>query len=227
MIYLLTDYINNPLLSTFNESLCDNDITKYNLDIDSLGFKHKVMTPWNNSCISPVEGICLNLKMVYKINKNYKQNEDIYNALISTKKMKIKGYPNEEILFHGTSTENIIKIINSGFNRDYNIRGAYGRGTYFSNQATIASKYCKKIGNNNHNNNTTYYAMLACKTYIGISTIGRQYMNRDELYMNDKVTQYDSLVNDLLNPVIYVINRDYHAIPCFILIFTRNLCNGC
>ena len=218
MIFMLSEG-SNSLLSHFNELLCDDDVRPIEVNQLDLGLKHKLMTPWNASCISRPEGVCLNLERIYKINKNAKQNEDIYNALISTK--KIKGYINEEMLFHGTSFENITKIINTGFNRDYNIHSMYGKGTYFSNQALIASKYCKKIGN------TNYYAMLACKTYIGVSTVGRQYMNKNELYMNDKVTQYDSLVNDLMNPAIFVINRDYHAIPCFILIFTRNVCNGC
>ena len=46
-------------------------------------------------------------------------------------------------------------------------------------------------------------------------------MNEQELYKEDKVTQYDSLVNDLDNPSIFVINRDYHAVPIFVILFTK------
>ena len=40
-------------------------------------------------------------------------------------------------------------------------------------------------------------------------------MNDDELFMNDKQTRYDSLVNDINNPTIFVINRDYQCCSLF------------
>ena len=49
------------------------------------------------------------------------------------------------MLFHGTSLDNITKIIYGGFNRDYNIKSLYGKGTYFSNEAKIAAEYCTKF----------------------------------------------------------------------------------
>ena len=45
-------------------------------------------------------------------------------------------------------------------------------------------------------------------------------MKDDKLFMDDGQTRYDSLVNDINNRTIFVINRDYRAVPCFILLFT-------
>ena len=61
--------------------------------------------------------------------------------------------------------------------------------------------------------------MLVCKVIVGEYTLGYKAMDKSLLYKPDKKTQYDSLVNDMENPTIYVINRDYHAIPVYIILF--------
>ena len=125
------------------------------------------------------------------------------------------SYSHTNCVYIGTTFENVSKIINTGFNRDYNITSVYGKGTYFSNQAKIAAQYCTTYDDRN------VYAMLACRVYVGDSTVGSYYMKKSELYKEDKVTQYDSLVNNTKNPSIFVINRDYHAVPCYIIVFTQ------
>ena len=157
---------------------------------------------------------------IYKININFKRNMDIYNAVIKTSKSKLNqnGLQNERMLFHGTSLKNLKSIIVNGFNRDHNIRGLYGKGTYFSNLASLASQYCQSFRPGI--DNLKFKAILVCKVFVGDSTIGRRNMNESELYKLDKVTQYDSLVDNLSTPKIFVINRDYHAVPCFIIVFT-------
>ena len=196
-------------LYTVNELLCDEDI-EFAMDYDQL--YQNMMNQW---CFSHMydddDDTILNIENVFKIQKNYQQNINIYNALLSIKKNK----GTEDMLFHGTSFDNITKIINTGFNRDYNITSLYGKGTYFSNEAKLAAGYCIEYEVDNY-----IYAMLACKVYIGDSTVGKANMDKSELYKDDKVTQYDSLVNDLDDPTIFVINRDYHAVPCFVIVFT-------
>ena len=205
----------SSFLNTVNDLLCDDDIKLVNqtngLSSDELF--NKMMIKWQSSCIYN-EYTTLNIENVFKIEKNYEQNMKIFNVLLSTKKNRGR----EDVLFHGTSFGNIAKIINTGFNRDYNVKSRYGKGTYFSNKARIAARYCTKY--DKENNFYTAYAMLACKAYIGEITKGREHMNDHELYKEDKVTQYDSLVNDLDNPTIFVINRDYHVVPCFVIVFT-------
>merc|ERR1712130_433350 len=144
-----------------------------------------------------------------KEEENYERNLLVYNELLSSKKIK-----NEKMLFHGTSLENIGKIIHNGFNRDFNQRSRYGQGTYFTNDASIAFKYAKQ-----QKADSKYYAMLACKVIVGQSTLGRRSMDQTSLFQPDGTTLFDSLVNDMDNPSIFVINRDYHAMPLYVLIF--------
>lgn len=192
----------------FNDLLCDGDIKPIKSGMSDDDIYYHMIFKWNMSC--RLDTVHLKMEQVYKIEQNFAANMSVYEALMSTKKKRGK----EEMLFHGTSLENMKKIIHGGFNRDYNIKSLYGKGTYFSNKARIAAEYCTKFDEKN------FFAMLACKTYVGESTVGRLMMGRNELYMDDKVTQYDSLVNDLDDASIFVINRDYHSVPCFIIVFT-------
>ena len=70
-------------------------------------------------------------------------------------------------------------------------------------QVLHAANYCKEYEDSNY-----VYAIIACKTYIGDSTVGTVDMSDSELYKDDKVTQHDSLVND------------NHVVPCFVIVFT-------
>ena len=182
-------------------------VNRDNYRINTNELYRDMMTKWDKTHYNAT------LLNVYSIKKNYKQNMNIYDALMNTMKGNKWKW---EMLFHGTSFENVKKIIDVGFNRDYNITSYYGKGSYFSNVAEIASRYCKA-----NEENGDVFVMLGCKVYIGESTIGRRNMDKKELYKDDKVTQYDSLVNDLDDPTIFVINRDYHAVPCFIIEFKR------
>eukprot|EP01083_Nonionella_stella_P294392 1000817_1 len=121
----------------------------------------------------------------------------------------------ESLLFHGTSIKNMDKIILNGFNRDYNKRCVYGKGTYFTKFAKTAASYSIK------DENLGLCGMLVCKVIIGNYGLGCLTMNDSSLYKSDGVQQYDSLVNDLYNPSIFVINRDYHAVPLYIILFKK------
>ena len=205
------NYNANKYWDTVNDWLCDYDVipSAYaSHDTFKDGFYLEMMNRWNNT--KTLDDVHLIAEHIFKIEKNYDQNMRIFNAVLRTKKYAGK----EQILFHGTTFANITKILNTGFNRDYNITSVYGKGTYFSNEAKIAAQYCTPFDDRN------VYAMLACRVYTGDSTVGSMYMRRDELYKEDKVTQYDSLVNDIDNPTIFAINRDYHAVPLFLIIFT-------
>lgn len=144
-----------------------------------------------------------------QIEKNRKQNTLIYENLLSTMHNK-----RERLLFHGTTFENVEKIILNGFNRDYNINAKYGKGTYFAKSARYAALYATKDEKSNA------WALLVCRCIVGKSGLGKQFMKQSELYDKDNpAQQYDSLVNDLNNPQIYVINRDYHAVPLYVILF--------
>lgn len=143
----------------------------------------------------------------------------VYNALLTAKQeeLKAKHVQNiERVLFHGTSFSNIAKIINNGFNRDFNRHHLYGKGTYFSCLASESAKYCE----NDDASDKEKYVMLVCKVIVGEYTVGTHDMDGSSIpYKPDKKTQYESCVNNVKNPTIFVINRDYHAIPTHIITF--------
>ena len=66
---------------------------------------------------------------------------------------------------------------------------------------------------------TNCYVVLYCRVITGDYTKGAQNMDEKHLYKSDGITQYDSLVDDINNPTIFVINRDYHALPTHIIVF--------
>jgi len=143
----------------------------------------------------------------------------VYDALLTAKRAELAGKDVPQIerdLFHGTSFGNIAKIVNNGFNRDFNRHHLYGKGTYFSCLASESAKYCE----NDDAADNERYVMLVCKVITGEFTLGRREMDGSSIpYKPDNKTQFESCVNHLQNPTIFVINRDYHAIPTHIITF--------
>mmetsp|Transcript_55643 Transcript_55643/g.92556 ORF Transcript_55643/g.92556 Transcript_55643/m.92556 type:complete len:662 (+) Transcript_55643:59-2044(+) len=140
----------------------------------------------------------------------------VYNALLNVAQI-------ERVLFHGTSAANVAKIVNSGFNRDFNRHHLYGRGTYFSSLASESAKYCENDDSNkddDDNADNGKFVMLVCRVIVGEFVQGTRKMDGASMpYKPDKKTQFESLVNDVQRPTIFVINRDYHAIPTHIITF--------
>mmetsp|Transcript_36304 Transcript_36304/g.58270 ORF Transcript_36304/g.58270 Transcript_36304/m.58270 type:complete len:128 (+) Transcript_36304:2-385(+) len=119
------------------------------------------------------------------------------------------------VLLHGTSFEAIEKIVENGFNRDYNIRSVYGKGVYFATDFDLAAQYSKSDTNG-------YLGMLVCDVIVGECAVGSFNMRQSALCKPGTNTQYDTLVNRLEDPDIYVVRRDYHAIPKYIVLYRRN-----
>ena len=143
----------------------------------------------------------------------------VYDALLQAKTQELKDkhvQHIERVLFHGTSSQNVAKIVNNGFNRDFNRTHRYGKGTYFSPLASESAKYCERDDEDDPRKNV----MLVCKVIVGEYCIGTHDMDGSSVpYKPDKKTQYESCVNKMVNPTIFVINRDYHAIPTHIITF--------
>eukprot|EP01084_Bolivina_argentea_P071328 129710_1 len=128
--------------------------------------------------------------------------------------LNIKSNPKWQYLYYGTSFEGAKKIIINGFNREYNKHTKYGYGTYLSSDASISSQHCIR-----YNKTTAVYCMLICKTLIGDCVQGYNDMKQITLIKADGYTRYDSIVDDINNPHIFVINKDYHSIPTYLITF--------
>ena len=119
----------------------------------------------------------------------------------------------ERYLFHGTSYDIIEKIVHNGFNRDFNKNAVYGKGVYFAKNAKCSHDYCTA-------NKNGKYHMLICRVIVGDYCKGTSDMQTIP-FKSDGITQYDSLVNNVSNPKIFVISRDYHCIPYYLVKYRK------
>lgn len=147
---------------------------------------------------------------VFKIIRKKKFNETIFNSITSS--MRNKG--NVKYLYHACAFENLSGIINEGFNRDYDKKLDSRKCTSFAPDPIRAAKYSKKF-----NSGSQARLMLQCKVIMGSSTIAKKDMTDDDLFNPETNTNYDSLVDDLDNPSIIMINKDYHAYPVYGIVF--------
>ena len=88
------------------------------------------------------------------------------------------------------------------------------QGVYFAKNAKYSVDYCK----NNANINNGKYCMLACRVLIGDITKGQK--NCDPPLKADGHTRYETMVNDINNPTIFVATRDYCALPVYYIWFS-------
>ena len=143
--------------------------------------------------------------------KSHLSRREVYEALLKTKTKELKDKNVKQIermLFHGTASKNVGKIVHGGFNRDVNKMSRYGKGTYFSSKASKSARYCDLFQDTRK--------MFVCKVIVGEYCIGTPNM-KSVPYKPDKKRRYESCVNKMENPTIFVINRDYHAIPTHII----------
>ena len=157
------------------------------------------------------------LKADYNIIKINNITTDKQNDLYESQLQKIcallqrdrKGA--EKYLWHG-SDYNIIKLIKqNGFDRSYSTTAVYGTGTYFAKKASysVGFGYCPlHLG---------YQYIMLCKVIVGDSINGRQSMKKMPKKLNGM--EYDTLVDDVNNPSIYVVWRDYRAVPMYLIKF--------
>ncbi len=109
----------------------------------------------------------------------------------------------EKQLFHGTCFESISSICEEGFKKDMNTVSAYGKGTYFSCQASFSWSYMKtaqKVGDAQIS--YMFFADILVPTY------------KDKL----KKTSVTSVNNDQ----IVVVSDDNFIYPQYVIAFHKN-----
>ena len=122
---------------------------------------------------------------------------------------------NEALLFHGTSAEAALKIAKDNF--DWRLAGShvgqrFGAGVYFTPDVNYASGYCSR----NQSDKCIIVGLVLIGDYtLGSSSIKRPPEKRD---LPDEL--YDSCVNDLLNPSIYVIFDHNQMYPLYKINFS-------
>jgi hypothetical protein len=140
-------------------------------------------------------------------------------VLYQTKKrdMEARGGagPNEMRLFHGTDEATVPKIANSAFNRSYCGKNAtaYGRGVYFASGASYSASNTYSTPNA-----IGEKRMFLCRVLAGAYTIGTGDMRVAP--PNSQGTFFDTTVDKLDNPSIFVIYHDAQAYPEYLITFT-------
>ena len=73
------------------------------------------------------------------------QNDEILQRFHAKKLEMMNTNPNvkQVQLFHGTDDSSIVPICTEGFKREYNKCSAYGKGTYFAQNASYSFNYMK------------------------------------------------------------------------------------
>ena len=83
--------------------------------------------------------------------------------------------------------------------------------------ATYSHGYCDRQGTNI--NGKKHKKMFVCNIIVGETCVGNGSMTVPPTKNDGK--QYDTLVNSITNPSIYVICKDYHAIPKYLITFRQ------
>ncbi|XP_030614073.1 protein mono-ADP-ribosyltransferase PARP14-like [Archocentrus centrarchus] len=147
------------------------------------------------------------------------QNPVLWKSLqLKKHKMEVKnGHKmNERRLFHGTCETTVPHINDHGFNRSYAGKNAalYGDGTYFAVNASYSASdtYSKP-------NQKGEKFMYVCQVLTGDFTLGKKGMVAPPVKNTSSTDRYDSVVDNMANPDMFVIFHDDHAYPEYLITF--------
>lgn len=147
---------------------------------------------------------------IFKVhNKSLQKLYDVQRDLM----YEIRGRDEaiESLLWHGTHYSVIESILNNGFDRNYagTRHGAlHGKGNYFCNEFTIAKSYCTAAPDG-------YITMLLCQVLTGKYCAGSQDLLEPPPMAKNPLDRYDSVVNNVVKPTIFVSFRDGLTYPMY------------
>ncbi|XP_026232456.1 poly(ADP-ribose) polymerase family member 14-related sequence 1 isoform X2 [Anabas testudineus] len=119
-------------------------------------------------------------------------------------------------LFHGTCHTTVDWINEHGFNRSYAGRNAtyYGNGTYFAVNASYSAHDTYSKPNTNGEK-----FMYLCQVLTGDFSLGQQGMIVPPEKSTGSVQKYDSVVDNMSKPSMFVIFHDSQACPEYLITF--------
>ncbi|XP_041840896.1 protein mono-ADP-ribosyltransferase PARP14-like [Melanotaenia boesemani] len=136
---------------------------------------------------------------------------------ISEKNKLERAREGEKLLYHGTTEENCDAIMKTGFNRRFAGQNAtvYGYGTYFAVNASYSANptYSKPTADGSQ-------LMFVARVLTGVYTQGSSTMSvppaRNSQQSHDR---YDSVVDKMDNPNMFVVFHDDQAYPDYLITF--------
>uniref|UniRef100_A0A672LER8 Poly [ADP-ribose] polymerase 12-like n=1 Tax=Sinocyclocheilus grahami TaxID=75366 RepID=A0A672LER8_SINGR len=116
----------------------------------------------------------------------------------------------EKQLFHGTDSTHLDAICHNNF--DWRICGthgtAYGKGSYFARDAKYSHGYTKDSGTR---------SMFVCRILVGSYTKGESSYLRPPSKDGGDTVFYDSCVNDVFDPSIFVVFEKHQIYPEYLI----------
>uniref|UniRef100_H2ZC15 Poly [ADP-ribose] polymerase n=1 Tax=Ciona savignyi TaxID=51511 RepID=H2ZC15_CIOSA len=143
-----------------------------------------------------------------KLYKHYELNKS------DVKEHMKSAEPVERELFHGTSQQDAEKICGDGFDRNFAGKNAtmYGKGSYFAVNSSYSVNYARNSGS------STCCVFLA-NVITGDFCQGNQYMKAPDVKPGSNGRLYDSAVDSLSNPSIFIAFRDANVYPTYLITF--------
>lgn len=119
-------------------------------------------------------------------------------------------------LFHGTRSHVVDKICSQGFNRAFAGHNAvmYGKGVYF---ATDSSYSCSSIYSTPDADGIQ--RMFLCRVVVGDFCVGKPGQLTPDPKPDNPLELYDSTVNNLASPRIFVVYHDAQSFPEYLVSF--------
>ncbi|XP_069886170.1 protein mono-ADP-ribosyltransferase PARP14 isoform X2 [Dipodomys merriami] len=150
------------------------------------------------------------------------QNLGLWNSYQAKKKTidaKNGHQKNERLLFHGTDINSVPHVNENGFNRSYAGKNAvcYGKGTYFAVNANYSANDTYSRPDANGKKHIYYVRVL-----VGEYTLGNQsYIVPPEKNPQNPTDLYDTVVDNVHRPSLFVVFYDYQAYPEYLITFRQ------
>ena len=156
----------------------------------------------------------LAMRQTYIVKRNTVISRD--KSLVGGKRKSVSRFE-RSYLWHGTDENTVEKIIQQGFNRSFCGKNAtmYGKGVYFARDASYSSDdtYSPPSKPSGHK------YILACNVIVGEFCLGKTNARTPDLRDAAKNILYDSTVDNLHNPSLYVTYHDACALPEYLIVF--------
>ncbi|XP_053364371.1 protein mono-ADP-ribosyltransferase PARP11-like isoform X3 [Clarias gariepinus] len=165
------------------------------------------------------------------------QNLDLWEFFCRKKaqlrKIKRTVDIDERMLFHGTGHSNIQAICT--YNFDWRLTGShgdvYGKGSYFARDSKYSSKFCHSTSKHNFTlqrhglappifqSDPPYKCMFLARVLVGEYTVGHPHFCRPPSKDLSIANFFDSCVDDMVNPKIFVIFDSNQIYPEYLIEF--------
>uniref|UniRef100_S4RG32 Poly [ADP-ribose] polymerase n=1 Tax=Petromyzon marinus TaxID=7757 RepID=S4RG32_PETMA len=143
------------------------------------------------------------------------QNLRLYRAYLVMEKSiesKSTGGKYDHVLFHGTDNDAIKNINHNGYNRVYKGKNAtvYGEGTYFAKDSGFSHLYTNPDKNGHR-------FMYQARVLTGAYCVGSSEMKEPPLKIKNGTERFDSVVDSVTSPRIFVVFHDDQAYPEYLI----------